>query len=119
MAVCSGPLTCSFAGLPDVMSKYDGDSAQRAPLLQPGSPASLESALLGGSCQAGSCRKNVTCCVPEGLYVIVQDLQFKLASYSSSVFASGAQQHFGPRRSEDGGAGILRGAFPLRATNFA
>ncbi|KAK9903385.1 hypothetical protein WJX75_004553 [Coccomyxa subellipsoidea] len=49
----------------------------------------------------------------------MQDLQFKLASYSSSVFASGAQQHFGPRRSEDYGAGILHGAFPLRATNFA
>ncbi|EIE23168.1 hypothetical protein COCSUDRAFT_47525 [Coccomyxa subellipsoidea C-169] len=47
------------------------------------------------------------------------DLQFKLSCYSSSVFASGPQQHFGPRRSEDSGATGLRGVFPLRATTFA
>lgn len=49
----------------------------------------------------------------------LQDLQFKLATYSSSVFASGAQQPYGPRRSEDGALSRHIAAFPMRATGLA
>ncbi|BDA50144.1 hypothetical protein COCOBI_15-2720 [Coccomyxa sp. Obi] len=49
----------------------------------------------------------------------MQDLQFKLATYSSSVFSSGAQQQFGPRRSEDGSLSRHMAAFPIHATGFA
>lgn len=51
--------------------------------------------------------------------VHLQDLQFKLATYSSSVFASGTQQQYGPRRSEDGSLSRHMAAFPIRATGLA